>query len=1314
MVSRSHGLAFVAALSLLAFIPTTVPAEAGRIQEHSLVAGGRFPSAGGVASQNIVAWNPVRDRWSSFSSGADGSVDAMAILDSGSGPELYAAGEFVTVGGIPADGIAKWNPDTESWTSIASSIVGQIYALAAFVEESGPVLYAGGTFSAIDGVACSHVARFDPVTRVWSPVGLGLDDNVNTLAVVQMENRSTLFAGGQFEFIGDGTGADLDGIARWDSVAATWQPLPGAPMNSVVNVLRAVPTASGDELWVGSSTLKIWDPRSGTWTDGNAGSGVIFALESYDEDRDGNADRVFVGLVDNITSVVVASRTAESLENGVDGRVEALLVLDDGTGPALYVGGRFSNVRSAGGTVPSRLFARWLLTVTPPRWDTTLGEPFAESGSTIRAFASLLKTEVDPPTVESIVPAAGGTCGGTQVTITGTSLFMGTVVRFDGIEASIRTVVNGCELVATAPPHAAGAVDVVVDSGLAPPVTLPAAFTYFDVDGRPSIESVEPSVGSIQGGTTVYVRGSDFCPGIGVFFGDEPAAAVRLLASATIEAVTPPFTSTCFRPGNVPVTVREPDGDSDTLDPGFSYTYGPVLHVGGDPRGGCRGTGAPGDPFTCIQSAIDAAAPGTTILIDPRPASGVYRESVNTRGKSLVLASADPNVFAPIMPPAGRRAVTVDSGEGPDTVIACLELTSGGGGILIANGSSPTIFDNEIHDATVAGDGGGILVTTGSSPTIRGNRIHDNIASGDGGGIATRDEGTAPRIEGNYIYSKCSARNGGGIAVLPGSRPALLANDINGNQASGNGGGLYIAPGSRIEEVSGHGALGIGAGRGIRRNSAGGDGGGIYCGADAPGSLPALERRIRENDVFANAAMGLGAGICIQGGSMVRIEGNTIAGNNPDNGEEEPEGGSGGGIACDSSAADGTSLVIRGNRIEGNRSPAREATGGGLFLRGARDRILTAFVERNLICANTAQSGGGVTLDTKIRPAILRRNVIAFNRSVPPPPPPGEEDEEPPTATAPGILERDCLLRLENNTIHRNTNDMGGAEPYGGGLHAEGGLFADSGISNNVFSENGGYAIRLVDTNPFVPIEFNHFFANELGTCTGDCGGLEGEPQDEDPLFVDGSRCDRLQLQAGSPCIDAGDPEDSSPCDARIDIGAFEFCESMALRYGSVNRSAGVLEDVLAINGETGDEARELTVNAGSAIEISILRPSGGGSGRFVVHADVGSPDSAASVGLPFGAGQTVFPFLVGDGARPAAVWNGLGRTARLGQSRSFLGDPMSDPPAAPCRLLAAPRGSESFLPVGTVVTFQGLIVDPRSSGSRRISVTNAVVVSIR
>ena len=103
------------------------------------------------------------------------------------------------------------------------------------------------------------------------------------------------------------------------------------------------------------------------------------------------------------------------------------------------------------------------------------------SGRISRGF-----TYLPPASVTAILPDAGSTDGGTVVTIAGVGFHPTTRVSVGG--ARMQTVVYQDSIFFATPPHAAGAVDVVIDNGVAPAFVLAGGFTYappgtFDFNG---------------------------------------------------------------------------------------------------------------------------------------------------------------------------------------------------------------------------------------------------------------------------------------------------------------------------------------------------------------------------------------------------------------------------------------------------------------------------------------------------------------------------------------------------------------------------------------------------------------------------------------------------------------------------------------------------------------------------------------------------------------------------------------------------------------------------------------------------------------
>ncbi|MBN1515629.1 hypothetical protein JXA32_03565 [Candidatus Sumerlaeota bacterium] len=128
--------------------------------------------------------------------------------------------------------------------------------------------------------------------------------------------------------------------------------------------------------------------------------------------------------------------------------------------------------------------------------------------------------------------------------------------------------------------------------------------------------------------------------------------------------------------------------------------------------------------FTVIQSAIDAAVDGDTVVVT----SGTYLENLQFNGKNITLQSSDPTSLAIVQSTIidgniTSSVITFSGAEGTTCILT---------GLTITNGSDM--------------DGGGI---NGNHcvATIRGNRIVANFAYRYGGGLYACDG----LIEGNLI-----------------------------------------------------------------------------------------------------------------------------------------------------------------------------------------------------------------------------------------------------------------------------------------------------------------------------------------------------------------------------------------------------------------------------------------------------------------------------------------------------------------------------------------------------------------------------------
>lgn len=256
------------------------------------------------------------------------------------------------------------------------------------------------------------------------------------------------------------------------------------------------------------------------------------------------------------------------------------------------------------------------------------------------------------------------------------------------------------------------------------------------------------------------------------------------------------------------------------------------------------------NPYTTIQSAIDAAVPGDTILVAP----GQYFENIDFGGLTNVTVRSDSNgqpaaattIIDGNIPIGRKSVVTFSNGEDRTTVLDSFTIQNGigttvnnpaprslcGGGILIKN-SEPTIQNciikhNVLNNNTDPVYGAGICVIRTerylAGPKIENCTIRENSAGlivgatnvpgSKGGGIACRfgktvisnctiSENTALGFRGfgpSYpqIFNSTFDTAGGGLFIENRygngmqNGPLITGCIVNDNTTSGWGAGVYL------------------------------------------------------------------------------------------------------------------------------------------------------------------------------------------------------------------------------------------------------------------------------------------------------------------------------------------------------------------------------------------------------------------------------------------------------------------------------------------------------------------------------------------
>ena len=172
-----------------------------------------------------------------------GSINAIAET----ADAYYVGGSFSKLAGVAVQGIARVDKTTGTVTPLGAGLTGGTLMVNAVAVMGGDV-YIGGTFTAVDGVAASRVAKWNG--SAWSALGSGANGTVNAMAVLGSE----LFIGGTFTSVG---GVALTArLAKWDGTS--WLAV-GAGFNTT-----SVPTGglavAGSALFVGRGTqVQKWD-----------------------------------------------------------------------------------------------------------------------------------------------------------------------------------------------------------------------------------------------------------------------------------------------------------------------------------------------------------------------------------------------------------------------------------------------------------------------------------------------------------------------------------------------------------------------------------------------------------------------------------------------------------------------------------------------------------------------------------------------------------------------------------------------------------------------------------------------------------------------------------------------------------------------------------------------------------------------------------------------------------------------------------------------------------------------------------------------
>ncbi|HEX5051590.1 MAG TPA: hypothetical protein VFZ65_07460 [Planctomycetota bacterium] len=194
-----------------------------------LVFAGYFDVAGDARAQKLATLDPVTGVWAELGGGMPSYYSATSLLPMANG-DLVAAGSFASVGGVPVNGIARW--DGTTWHAYGNGLASGVRSVA--VLPNGDLVACGDFYLG----ALSYLARWNGTA--WTSLGAGVNAAVHAMAVLP---NGDLIVGGMFNQAG---GQPAARIARWDGT--TWSAIPGLPQNPGMDAVEALAVMPNGDL----------------------------------------------------------------------------------------------------------------------------------------------------------------------------------------------------------------------------------------------------------------------------------------------------------------------------------------------------------------------------------------------------------------------------------------------------------------------------------------------------------------------------------------------------------------------------------------------------------------------------------------------------------------------------------------------------------------------------------------------------------------------------------------------------------------------------------------------------------------------------------------------------------------------------------------------------------------------------------------------------------------------------------------------------------------------------------------------------------
>jgi hypothetical protein len=357
-------------------------------------------------------------------------------------------------------------------------------------------------------------------------------------------------------------------------------------------------------------------------------------------------------------------------------------------------------------------------------------------------------TPIGAPTVTGIIPNIGITSGGTGVTVTGTNLNGVSAVFFGSVRATSWVTGGSTQISAVSPLESAGTVDItVVTAGGTSATSSNDQFTFQDL---PTVTGVTPNSGTVNGGDSVTITGTNFNGVNAVTFGGTPAASYTMNSATSITAVSPAAGSIGF----VDITVATPVGTSATGSADqFTYLAGAAskLVFTQQPSGGSGGV-VFGQPTVTVEDSLGNIATTYAGSVTVSITSGTGATGATLSGTTAVSVVSGVATFSGLSinkSSANAYTLTATSGALPSAPSGTFTITTGAasqlvftqqpsnGTVSVAFGTQPVVAAADAGGNTVTTFGSSIALTITTGTGTSGAALGGTTSKTPSGGVAT-------------------------------------------------------------------------------------------------------------------------------------------------------------------------------------------------------------------------------------------------------------------------------------------------------------------------------------------------------------------------------------------------------------------------------------------------------------------------------------------------------------------------------------------------------------------------------------------------